>query len=378
MKKIFIISIDVYRDLDIAGKKALKNFLISLKSDNHYIIFTSRDANRVDELIGLNGLGFKFIVRDLLKSKMKNKEIDNESIIFIGNKDLDLYMAVWNKSFFIVPLWCNDIQDKPEKYGLKIKSINDLSKVISIILNQKNWFYELKVDDKTTVLALTSANTKGNHSIEEIELINGFREYLKEGGYKYYSVLLYHFLAGIVNKPDFREIQDWSIIPSSGTELNEEMLKFKERARYLMNGKKKENIFIRHTKTEKSHESYKNGVNRIPCDRHFDTIKLNLKYKGKLKDRVVCVFDDYSTNGTSFEVARNLLLKEGVKKIYFVALGKFGIRNPYKKQSYNIKGNLYEAGSYDYELIENSDKYGIINKDAIKEIEILHEIIYAN
>ncbi|HFE9685159.1 TPA: hypothetical protein ACGA33_000885 [Clostridium perfringens] len=376
MKKIFIISVDTYIDSGM-DRAILKQYLIEMKEDGHDIIFTARYNDRAKEIRDLLDIGFKFKNRDLLKSNIKNKDISIENIIFIGNKDYDLYMAAANKSFFIVPTWCNVVQEKADRYGLKIDCVENLKKVIAIILNQKRWFYELKVDEKTTMLALTSANTKGMHSNEEIELINGFREYLKEGGYRYYRVLLYHFLAGIVNRPEFREIQDWSIIPSSGVELNREMLLFKEKARYLMNGRKEENIFIRHTKTLKSHENYKYGFDRVPCDRHFDTIMLNPIYKGKLRGRVVCVFDDYSTNGTSFEVARNLLLKEKVKKIYFVSLGKFGFRLPYIKQTYTIEGDLYTPKGYKYDLNERYNIYGEVNREAISEIENLYKIIYS-
>ncbi|MBP1889883.1 hypothetical protein J2Z53_001466 [Clostridium moniliforme] len=376
MSKQFIISIDVYENLKNDSRNELKKYLIEMKERGNNIIFTSIDYRRSKEIADLLNKGIEFKNRDLLKSNIKNKEIDIENIIFIGNKNYDLIMAATNKSFFIVPMWCNEIQEKADKYGLKISSIENLKKVIAIILNQKNWFYELDVDNKTKVLSLTSANTIGIHSSEEIELINGFREYLKRGGYKYYSTLLYHFLSGIVNKPEFRNIQDWSIIPSSGTELNREMLLFKEKARYLMNGRKKDNIFIRHTKTWKSHEAYIYGYDRIPCDRHFNTIMINPLYKGKLKNRIVCIFDDYSTNGTSFEVARNLLLKENVKKIYCVSLGKFGVNSPYVKQDYELEGNLYSKGGYKYNLIDKKNIYGNVNKKSISEIEKLYHIIY--
>ena len=66
----------------------------------------------------------------------------------------------------------------------------------------------------------------------------------------------------------------------------------------------------------------------------------NSDYGGKkLKGRVVCVFDDYSTMGNSFEAARSLLLVVGVKQVVMVALGKFGFN--YHYETFCITGNPF-------------------------------------
>ena len=183
-------------------------------------------------------------------------------------------------------------------------------------------------------------------------------------------------MAGIANNEEFKEIQDWAIIPSSGTKLNEEMLSFKEQARYLKNGRRGQDMFIRHTETFKSRGS--DDEIRLPCDRHFDTISLDPYYKGKLRDRTVCVLDDYSTNGTMFETIRNILIKENVKKIILVSLGKFYRTYKsydYVKQNYSITGDVYKAG-YSYSLISVEKLRGVYNSRAIEDIENLYEIIY--
>ena len=155
----------------------------------------------------------------------------------------------------------------------------------------------------------------------------------------------------MANNEEFKGIQDWSIFPSSGTDLNKDMWEFKERTIWLKDGRKSEPIFIRHTATYKSHE---HKSTRLPCDRYFDTIKLNDKYKGKLNGRVVCVLDDYLTNGTSFEIARNLLLKSGVTKIFFVSLVSYYKTrecNHYFRQDEDIKGDVYSSKGYTYKKI---------------------------
>lgn len=375
--KIIICSTDVYVDLNEDERSNFKEMMNRGIERGDIFVFT---ANKEEKINVLEGIEFNkniyFINRSTLKEKIKNSiKIHNQNFfIIVGNREADLFMAAANKVFYVKPGWCSEYDGVVLKYGVTTRNVKALEKLIDIVENHANWYYRVDIDDKTTVLSLTNAGTYGKHSDKELDMIEKFREVLKDGKKNLQEVLLVHFLAAISNKIEFRDIKDWAIMPSSGVELNEDMLLFKEKARELMNGRKPEPIFIRHTATLKSHERYKNGVNRYPCDRHFDTIILNPKYKGKLKGRVVCVFDDYSTYGTTFEVARNILLNEKVEKIFFVSLGKFGKKH--LKQNYNLKGDVSKPG-YSYEKIsEEWLMTGNTNNEAIKEIEQLYDILY--
>lgn len=122
------------------------------------------------------------------------------------------------------------------------------------------------------------------------------------------------------------------------------MKDLKEHVRCMMNGRKTESIFIRHTATEKSRFDSKADRQRDDyCLKHFQSIHVNDKYKGKLKGRVVCVFDDYLTHGNTYEALRNLLIKCEVKKIIFVSIGKFKCKDEshYIQKSFSIEGDVY-------------------------------------
>ena len=124
------------------------------------------------------------------------------------------------------------------------------------------------------------------------------------------------------------------------------MLHFKERVREMMYGRKPLPIFLRHTPAGKS--SNDDQIVRKSdnyCQKHFRTIIVNPLYKEKLKNRIVCVMDDYFTNGNTFETLRNLLVACKVKKIIFVAIGKFTTgENCYSKQIFSIQGDVHEDG----------------------------------
>jgi len=150
-------------------------------------------------------------------------------------------------------------------------------------------------------------------------------------------------ITAIAHDPEFREVQDWVVAPSSSTQPNQIMVELKEDVRYMMYGRKREPIFLRHTNTRKSR--FDGEQRSLPdyCQKHFGTICVNEAYRDKLKGRVVCVFDDYLTRGNTFETLRNLLVACEAKKIIFVSIGKFIRRgeNSYVQKNFTINGDVH-------------------------------------
>lgn len=114
-------------------------------------------------------------------------------------------------------------------------------------------------------------------------------------------------LTAIAHDPEFKDVQDWAVAPSSSTNPPQIMEELKERVRCMMYGRKPEAIFLRHKATKKSQFESKDLRQRKDyCQKHFKSILISKKYNKKLKNRVVCVFDDYLTQGNTFETLRNL------------------------------------------------------------------------
>lgn len=132
--------------------------------------------------------------------------------------------------------------------------------------------------------------------------------------------------------------------PSSSVEPSHIMVDLKEHVRIMMNGRKPEPIFVRHKQTCKSRFD-KNRQDEDYCQKHFQSIRVNDVYRGKLMGRVVCVFDDYLTHGNTFETLRNLLVACKVKKIIFISIGKFKRSNEdkYIQKSFSIQGDVHTA-----------------------------------
>ncbi|MGR9593660.1 phosphoribosyltransferase [Bacillus thuringiensis] len=352
----------------------MRELILQLNNDGDKIIIMSHNRAKVADLLeefDFLEFCYRWQVRDLLKKD------NNGTYILVGSNDDDLKIAASTKTAFLTPKW-SDVQDeKAVKYGIEIPTIKALHKVIQIIKNQKVWFYKVNIDENATVYSLTSANTKGNVPQTEKEIVDGFRNLLKHGNKKYFKVLQLHFLASIIHNPIFKDVNIWSFMPSSGTDINEDIWAFKERARILMGKKIIDPLFIRHTQIPKSH-FITNNEDRLYCERHFTSMNINPDYLKKLKGKTVCILDDYLNNGTSFETVRNLLMHAKVKKVIFVSLGKFrrnsGIE--YYKQNYRLTGNIFTP-EYSFELQDASNINGVYDTAAQDEIRELYNIIYS-
>lgn len=387
LKKVIIISTDTVFDLIDTETELLKELLKDFNDNGNKVCFVSNDGTKRNEMKVLFPFSLVFSRRNIRRILNRNTDKQNYFMV-LGNRNVDFILATNFKLLYLLPMWTQEKEDKCLKYGIRIDSLKILKQYINAINNQNNWFYKYNLDDKTKVFSLTSGQSKFPHGPssmpieqEEKELIDGFRSLLKDGNITYYQVLFAHFMAAISNDSTFREINYWGIFPSSGLQLNEHMFEFKERARYCMGGHQpkavitgpyKDNLLVRHTAIRKSHYISSSERERQGCKRHFESIHLNPAYKGKLRDKNVCIFDDYLTYGNSFETARNLLRHEDVNEIIFVSLGKFN--KPYLYQDYKLDGDVYNQ-VYLHDLLDKQNiTSGEIDDQARKEVINLHEI----
>lgn len=64
----------------------------------------------------------------------------------------------------------------------------------------------------------------------------------------------------------------------------------------------------------------------VSMDDQLHTVHVNPNYSKRIRGKQVIVFDDFTTRGTSLELARNLLLAAGASQVVGLAAGKYGFR----------------------------------------------------
>ncbi|MED3690278.1 hypothetical protein P4534_15915 [Peribacillus butanolivorans] len=365
-----LISRNVFFDNNDEIRKEIFELVKLVEEKDIQIVLVTRSKQKYKEKIeaDLPGANIKYGKRGDLSRKF----VDNpKNIMLVGAVDEDIRIAANNKILLINPLWINDVESNIEKYGFQLKNFKQIIQCIDILSLDTELFYDFKVDDLTRLIAVSNANKY--YAVEnEGDMIEKYKRTLKYGNEDYKYAVYFHYLTMIIGMEDFHDVYYWMSVPSSSGSNDNNIYDIVKRTRYLLKNSRKDELFIRHTPAKKS--TYMDSNDRIKqgAKRHFDTIHLNPKYKGKLKGKKICVIDDYVTYGPSFECMRNLLINEGVSEIILVAIGSF--KKPYYIEDYTILGNVYEPG-YTYQLESKRRIQGIVNEKSSEIINQIHNII---
>ena len=166
-----------------------KEMLLSFNEKGYELILVSHTVAKHQELQEkikvATGLDVSFHTRRKIRdifNKEKAKPLLKTTMV-IGSSDDDLHLAANFKLLLINPGWSYIKDEKPIKYGLTIINPEKIVQMVDIIANQQHWFFNLAIDEKTDLYALTSANNN-SASGEESVIIDGFRDFLKNGNRK--------------------------------------------------------------------------------------------------------------------------------------------------------------------------------------------------
>jgi hypothetical protein len=365
---------------DFEFYEGIKELIENLNHEKHIIIAITHDIVSKNIMEAKFKETFDFEVRCIFRYQFK--EIINEEnaggFVIVGSSDHDLHLAAQKRMLIINPGWSVKKDEKPKKYGITLKHPSQLFEAIRLLDNQYRWYFQLDDIPNATVLALTSANTYNRDVYtSEKEILEGFSNLLKDGDRTYFNTLYFHMISGVMKNDLLRKVDIWGVFPTSTGELNPELEELKERCRYLTNRRMKEPLFIRHTGVPKSRATNAQTRLQVGCIKHFDSIHLNPHYDSKrIKGKVVCIIDDYTTNGISFETARNLLLKAGASRVILLALGRFrkGLHGVYQYEEYEIDGNIRKS-NYDYNLKKRQNLVGMYDNGAREEIRKIYDIL---
>lgn len=404
MRKILFCNLDLLKRKfegydQVVSQKHRDKFLdcmVKLNSeDDNIVCFVSRNNTHLDlakkHFDEYGYTNFKYKRRDEIRLfTQRHKSIQNY-FVFISGKEVDFHVAVSCKALFIVPTWI-PTEDKAINYGVHVDTPEQLAKFIKTLNNHNCVFETLHIEKNIDLYALVDARYKAYYETkEEKQMLMHFENLLKNGGSRnYYHILMYHFLAGMTRTDLLDDIELYGMIPSSDGSVNSDMFDFMTRIR-LIKGKrlpknklyqaekKKQNILIRHTKKQRAHLKYNFSQRAtMGCNDEFSTLCINSEFKDKIEKLKsegrfnVCIFDDYTTYGNSFNAVRNLLKYLGANKIIFIALGSF-VRE-FKKITYEITGDVF---SKDYEWKINSSESlsnAIYNKNVKTEVDALYDI----
>lgn len=305
--------------------------------------------------------------------KVSQKRLEN-SISMLAVVEEDAIFAFRTKIPIINPIrFLNDapIDKKVMEYGIEFDRIEDVIRAMDLLDVHYDNFFEYIENEKFEIVSVLNGNTGGKPDA----LRDLFKTNIKDEDGKSQRVLnliFYYILSETAHNPIFKEVKYWGNFPSSTGNPNESMVFLKEMLRVTHGGSKGDDqLLIRIKKTPKKHKSEPKVRLKNRSGKDFETIIVNPKFKKKIKDKVVCIVDDYTTNGYSSEAAKHLLLEAGAKKVIFLAVGKYGYH--YQSTQYNLVGNVFEEGGIEYNLIKD-ERIDYCTKNTSLELSQLEEL----
>lgn len=256
------------------------------------------------------------------------------------------------------------VSEKVKKYGLPIIDFQNVIDCFKAVEIHKDNYFQMSFGDSFRVISLNNANTYYRPE-EEARVKQVFETNLKgtksERDQRILLLLLFHLINEVTTNPYYNKIDYWGTFPSSNPQNIATSVSFlKEAVRVVIGGgpRRGPEILIRNQQMQSKHSS---GAIRLETKSNsdFETLIVNPALKNSLKGKVICIIDDYITNGYSAEAAKHLLFAAGAKEVIFLSFGKFGKK--YFSTNYVIDGDVYSK--YTYEFIEEELYEGNIGKE---------------
>lgn len=256
------------------------------------------------------------------------------------------------------------VSEKVEKYGLPIYDFKDVIDCLKAYEIHKQNYFQMIFGDSFSVISLNNANTHYRPE-EEARVKKIFETNLKgiesKREQRILLLLLFHLINEVTTNSYYEKVDYWGTFPSSNPQNTFTSVSFlKEAVRVILNGgpKKGPEILLRHQQMPAKHNS---GAIRLKTksNNDFETLIVNPALKNNIKGKVICIIDDYITNGYSAEATKHLLLAAGAKEVIFLSFGKFGKK--YFSTDYLIEGDVYSK--YTYEFIKENLYEGNFGKE---------------
>lgn len=301
------------------------------------IQFLNRNKQNREDIKKLKDSGMIFAVIGIV----------NEDAIFSFNCKLPLFNPENMSSGRVT------ISEKVTKYGLPFFDYSNIVNCLKAFeIHERNYFH-IKFNDQFSVISLNNANYYYRPQEEE-RVKQIFEANLKGGSNDRDSsillILLFHLINEVTTNTYYNKVDYWGIFPSANPDNKETSVHFlKEAARIIIDSKPVNgtDILIRHSTMKSKRRNSKSRLTN-KSDRDFETLIVNPDLVNKIKDKVICIIDDYITNGYSAEAAKHLLLTAGAKEVIFLSFGKFGQK--YYSTEYDIKGDV--SGAFTYKFID--------------------------
>jgi hypothetical protein len=312
---------------------------------------------------------------EFIKSPCQQLNLKENEVIYVGHSKFDMISASHARVIFVNVQWAPQKTD----YGIFIDFPHELTNFIThFLLKQNFWYWHLLREDgvgrSVEIFSLIDGNGAGVPRLKQ-HLIRVLKQksdiLINNNSFK--KFILYHLLGSIYLSGIYSNLDFWTTYPghqqNSTNIIMEDLLDIHAklfREQYL------QNLLIRHTTSKKS--SFSRAVGDfVRFGNQVNTIHVNPDYKTKIINKNILIIDDFTTEGYSFECARNMLYNAGVDSVVCVAIGKYGSRHTLQTPTSRLSWDSFQPNAFGTGDFRGISVTGSIEEDALDEFRSSYE-----
>lgn len=293
--------------------------------------------------------------------------LSRNEVILVGHSKLDMWTASNAKIVFINVQWA----PQEHEYGIKIDSPSELDDFIfNIFLKEHFWYWRLDETDaqgrKIQIRSLIDGFGAGIVGLRK-KLINLLKLKIdqKINGTSLRTFLVHHILASIYLSGLYETVDFWTTYPGhkigSGNEVMDEFLTLTSQ---LFRDKYLRSLITRHADAPKSAFERRAGRNP-PFINQSNTVKLDDTEKERIRNKSILVIDDFTTDGNSFECARNMLYLGDAAEVICVSIGKYNQYHTIIEPHQGLHWDPFSTNMFEESDFQKRTVFGTTDQDAL-------------
>ena len=292
----------------------------------------------VDLLLTKSDVGSNKGTKPWMEMAADRLGVAKNEILYVGDEKRDCLTALNSAIFYIQASWTN----KP-LYDITVLTSPSPKDVLMFVTHflqpPARWEHAASASQQVYVRSLLGAGTSlaattpqrftAYNVLANKDDVVANENLVKIGDQDVVELLGFHVLSSLNNEGLINPLSYFTCYPSSkrGKE-NYVLREVIEVISKLLHGYYKSDLLVRaedapNTSDERREAKQKGREPNISFTTQTNTVHVNPSYRGKLVDRTIFVFDDFTTSGMSLDWARNLLLSAGAAKAVLVTIGKF-------------------------------------------------------
>ncbi|MEU8659046.1 phosphoribosyltransferase [Actinoplanes philippinensis] len=260
--------------------------------------------------------------------------VANHDLLYVGSTSMDWRTAINSGVFYFHAKWCGPNRDT----CIVIESPRDIAGHITQFLMPEPRF-SFRYDDPGRKLALRSllpasatlpaGPPSGSFKLQDVFT---YHRAIAVGQSKASNMLTFHAISSLYVEGMLPKGSLFCVYPGSKVgKLSEELEQFVKPAASLVHGYYKDDLLVRaveapDTSLARVRARSAGLPSPVSIENQIRTVHLGAKYRGRVKDKTVIVFDDFTTTGASLEWARNLFVAAGAHQVIALTIGKYSTR----------------------------------------------------